>query len=310
MAVKTYKKPLLKDPVLLCGWPGIGKIGLIAIDTLREQLQAKEFAEIEPWDFFYPSSVTIKNGILESLNFPRNKFYFSSTKNCDLIFFIGDEQPSETQDGYARGETAYRLASMVIELGLKYGIKRVYTSGAAVAQIHHTSKPRVWAVPNNASLITEIKRYENTVLLSEVEGRGGQGTITGLNGLMLGVAGTYGVDGICLMGEIPYYLQWLPIPWPKGSKAVLQVLTKMLSIDIDLSIFDRFIEQADRSVERILNTFLDSLPQEMREKIVEGFEHLKYNQPSRTPISDEEIKWFKEHSDEFFREFFKENKGE
>jgi proteasome assembly chaperone (PAC2) family protein len=307
MRLKIYNEPDLKNPVLLCGWPGIGKIGLIAIDTLREQLNAEEFGEIEPWDFFYPASVTITDGIIESLNFPRNKFYFKSTARYDLIFFIADEQPSEPEGGYARGEKAYQFASMVIEAGLKYGIKQVYTSGAAVAQIHHTSKPRVWAAPNTRRLIDEIKKYENTILLSEVEGRNGQGSITGLNGLMLGVAKEYGIDGICLMGEIPYYLQWLPIPWPKGSKAVLQVLTKILALDIDLSIFDAYIDQVDRSVERIINTFLDSLPQEMKERLAAGFEQLKENQISRPPISDEEIKWFKEHSDEFFKEFFKKD---
>ncbi len=307
MGLKIYKEPDLKNPVLLCGWPGIGRIGLIAIDTLREQLNAEEFAEIEPYDFFYPSTVSIKDGILESLDFPRNKFYFKATEKCDLIFFIADEQPSEIQGGYAKGDTAYKLASMVLEVGWKYGIKRVYTSGAAVAQIHHTSRPRVWAVPNSSSLINELREYENTVLMSEVEGRSGQGTITGLNGLMLGVARIYGVDGICLMGEIPYYLQWLPIQWPKGSKAVLHVLIRMLSLEIDLSVFDPFITQVDRSVDKIINTFIESLPQGMKRKIVEGFEQLKENKMPRTPISDEEIKWFKEHSDEFFKEFFKKD---
>ncbi|MEO0161604.1 MAG: PAC2 family protein [candidate division WOR-3 bacterium] len=309
MGVRIYKEVDLKEPIMLCGWPGIGRIGLIAIDTLREQLQAEELGEIEPQDFFYPTTVTIEDGVIKSLTFPRNKFYFKKTETCDLLFFIGDEQPSETQGGYARGEVAYQIARMVIETGLKYGVKRIYTSGAAVAQIHHASRPRVWAVPNTETLIREIKQYENTVLMSEVEGRGGQGTITGLNGLTLGVARIYGIAGICLMGEIPYYLQWLPIPWPKGSKAVLEVLSKMLHLRLDLSILEPLIEQVDRSVDRILNTFLDSLPTEVKEKITESFEQLKDSQIPRTPISDEEIKWFREHSDEFFREFFQKESG-
>src|SRR5512142_855541 len=37
-------------------------------------------------------------------------------------------------------------------------------------------------------LIPEIRRYGNTVLMSEVDGTDGQGSITGLNGLLLGVA--------------------------------------------------------------------------------------------------------------------------
>ncbi|MEO0226552.1 MAG: PAC2 family protein [candidate division WOR-3 bacterium] len=310
MGVRIYREPSLRNPVLLCGWPGIGKIGLVAIDTLREQLKAEEFGEIEAWDFFYPNEVSIKDGILRNLNFPRNKFYYKSTQECDIIFFIADEQPSEEEGGYGHGVKAYHLASMILEVGTKYGIKRVYTSGAAVAQIHHTSRPRVWAVPNTPALIGEIRTYDNTILMSDIEGRQGQGTITGMNGLMLGVARTFGVDGICLMGEIPYYLQWFPFPWPKGSRAVLQVLTKILSIEIDLSIFDRYIEQIDKNVEQILNAFLESLPEEMREKFIESFERLKKNQASIRPISEEEVKWFKEHSDEFFRDFFKKEPGD
>lgn len=305
MGIVLHKEPQLKNPILLCGWPGIGKIGLIAIDTLREQLKAEEFGEIEPYDFFYPTEVIIKDGILEFLNFPPNKLYFKSTNKCDLIFFIGDEQPSDERGGYARGEKGYYLAKLVCEVGLRYGCKRIYTSGAAVAQIHHTSNPRVWAVPNTPDLIDEVRTYENTILMSEIEGRGAQGTITGMNGLMLGVARAFGIDGICLMGEIPYYLQWLPFPWPKGSKAVAEVLTKILSIKIDLSLFDTYIQEVEKNVDRILNAFLESLPEEMRERITESIDKLKNNLSPLAPISEEEVKWFKEHSDEFFKEFFK-----
>jgi proteasome assembly chaperone (PAC2) family protein len=41
--------------------------------------------------------------------------------------------------------------------------------------------------------------------MSEQEGRGNQGSITGLNGLVIGAARRRGMNGICLMGEIPDY---------------------------------------------------------------------------------------------------------
>ncbi|MBA7710986.1 Fused isobutyryl-CoA mutase [subsurface metagenome] len=34
-------------------------------------------------------------------------------------------------------------------------------------------RPRVWAVPNREDLIDEMKGYENTILMSDIEGRGG-----------------------------------------------------------------------------------------------------------------------------------------
>lgn len=59
MAVVIYHKPKLENSIMFCGWPGIGNIGILAIDTLRSLLKAQEFAEIEPWDFFDPQKVII-----------------------------------------------------------------------------------------------------------------------------------------------------------------------------------------------------------------------------------------------------------
>ena len=71
MGIKIYKEPDLKNPVMFCGWPGIGNIGINAIDNLRAALKAQEFGEIEPWDFFDPRKVTIERGLLKDLEFPK-----------------------------------------------------------------------------------------------------------------------------------------------------------------------------------------------------------------------------------------------
>ncbi|MDY6862031.1 MAG: PAC2 family protein [Thermodesulfobacteriota bacterium] len=251
MGIKLQKKPKLKNPDLIVGWPGIGNIGIIAINTLRGILKAEEFGEIEPWDFFYPRKISFKAGVLEDLEFPGNRFYFKKTPNKDLIFFIGEEQPADIGEKYAKGGEAYKMANLVLDVGQKFGCKRIFTSGAAVASIHHTMKPKVWAVPNKKELIDEVKMYENIVLMSEVEGRSGQGSISGLNGLLLGVAKKRGLEGICIMGEIPIYVYQFPISYPKASKSVLEVLTKILKIDINLSQLDSFIQKMEREIDEI-----------------------------------------------------------
>ena len=70
MGIKLYKQPELRDSIMFCGWPGIGNIGISAIDTLRAVLRAEEFGEIEPWDFFDPRKVLIEKGLLKDLEFP------------------------------------------------------------------------------------------------------------------------------------------------------------------------------------------------------------------------------------------------
>jgi len=303
MGVRLYREPELESPVMVASWPGIGNIGIIAVDTLRNLLGAEELGEIEPWDFFYPKKVIIRNGELKDVEFPASKFYFKRTGETDLLFFIGEEQPSDGGRTYAEGKKAYQMANLVLDVAQKFRCKRLYTSGAAVAPIHHTARPKVWAVPNTKSLITEVKTYENTILMSEIEGRGGQGNITGLNGLLLGVARKRGIEAVCVMGEIPVYLQGFPLPYPKASKAVLEVLTAALGIEIDMDRIAGFIEQSDSQIEQLYEKF----PPEIKDQL-DKLKYVSYAQPTEpTPITEEDKKRILEDIDKFFKKEPKED---
>ncbi len=171
MGVQIFKKVKAENPDLIACWSGIGNIGLIAVDTLRSETQAEEFGEIEPWDFFYPRKVPIEGSLLKDLEFSRSKFYFQRVGEKDLIIFVGEEQPAEKGDLYAGGGGAYEMASLVLDIADEFQCKRVYTSGAAA---------------NKKDPIEEVKRYENIISMSEVEGADDRGAITGLNGLFVG----------------------------------------------------------------------------------------------------------------------------
>ena len=302
MGIRIYNKPELEDPVLIASWPGIGNIGIIAVDTLRGMVRAEEFGEIEPWDFFYPKKVSIINGELKDLEFPSNKFYWAKAGEKDLIFFIGEEQPAEGGKAYAEGTKAYQMANLVLDVALDCGCRRVYTSGAAVAPIHHTARPKVWAVPTSQELLDEIDRYENTVLMSDIAGRGGQGNITGLNGLLLGVAKRRGLDATCIMGEIPIYLQAFPLPYPKASRSVLEVLTQTLGIEIEMQGIDAIVERSEREIKRLYKRF----PPEIREELdkLRYVTHIKETEPG--PITEEDKKRILEDIDKFFKRGSKE----
>ena len=297
MGIKFYQEPQLEPPILVASWPGIGNIGIIAADTLRGILGAEEFGEIEPWDFFYPRRVLIRKGILEHVEFPSSKFYFKRIDGKDMIFFIGEEQPTEQGTMYAEGKKAYRMANFVLDVAEKFKSRRVYTSGAAVSLVHHTTKPRVWAVPNSESLIPEIRGYENTILMSDIEGRGGHGNITGLNGLLLGVAKKRGFEAICLMGEIPVYLQGLPLSYPNASKSVLEVLTHSLGIEVNLDSLD----ELDQKVQQRIEEFYQQIPLEIRGQL-DRLKHVSYAQPAELgPITEEEEEKIMEDVEQFFK---------
>jgi proteasome assembly chaperone (PAC2) family protein len=264
---------------------------------LRRMVAAEEFGEIESWDFFYPKKILIRDGELKSLEFPENKFYFKKTEKNDLLFFVGEEQPSDGRGGYAEGTKAYKMANLVLDVAQRFGCQRIYTSGAAVAPIHHTTRSRVWVVPNREELINEVKSYENTVLMSEVEGRDGQGNITGLNGLILGVAKMRGLEAICVMGEIPIYIHGFPVPYPKGSRAVLEVLGAALAVNIPMDEINELIQKSDGEIESVY----EKLPSEIREQL-DKLKYVVYTKPSEPePITEEDKKKILQEIDKLFK---------
>lgn len=294
MGIRLYTEPELRQPVMVVGWSGIGNIGLITVDGLRQEIDAEELGEIEPWDFFYPSKVILRGGILERLEFPSSKFYYKRLEDRDLLLFVGEEQPSGRGRVYAEGGQAYEMANLVLDVAEKFGCRRVYTSGAAVALTHHEMKPRVWAVATGRRLLAEAKGYINTIPMSEVAGRGDFGNITGLNGLLMGVARKRGLEGICLMGEIPDYLSRVPFPYPRASQSVLEVLGSALGIQVD----PKALESMAAQMEGVIGNVFRQFPPEVREKIDQRKRDI---QTRPGIITDEDEEWLKDHIDEFFR---------
>ncbi|OHB63130.1 MAG: hypothetical protein A2Y77_07865 [Planctomycetes bacterium RBG_13_62_9] len=316
MGVRLYEECRLTNPIMLCGWAGIGNVGLVAVSTLRRLLGAEKFGEIEPYGYFEPSKVVIRNGLIEHMHFPATKFYavirhpspvartdaagmedlpaarLDQTRG-DLILLVGEQQPVDERK-------AYEMAGAVLDVAERFGCRRIYTSAASVTMIHHTAKSRVWAVPNTPALLSEVRQYGNTVLMSEVGEKDGEGLISGLNGVLLGVAKNRGIEAVCLMGEVPYYLQGAPWPYPKASISILEVLGRVFGVELDLSELRQMAGKVEANVEQVLDALAaaEELPEQVRmemEKLRQG-KHVDLG-----PITDREKKEILEHIDELFK---------
>ena len=79
------------------------------------------------------------------------------------------------------------------------------------------------------------------------------------------------------MGEIPFYLQVSPLPYPKASKSVLEVLTRILGISLNLGKFDYHVAQTEATIEK----FYEHLPPELRDQL-EKFKDIRYVKPAPT----------------------------
>jgi len=238
MEIHFKEKPSLRNPTLIAAWPGMGMLARMSADYLIQQLDAKQFAEIRS-----PSNdIYFKDGMGELSQY-RHRFYYSNGKQSDLIVCSGEIQPQSLSE-------LQELANQVLDVAEEFGAKRVYTF-AAVPNPHDV-KPRVFGVVNKPELV-EFLRENGVQLVS------GDGRITGLNGLLIGIAQQRKIEGICLLCEIRY----LDIPQPRSAQTVLNTLTKILGIEIDLSELERQAEEMEQKIEKIRE---HRTPQEDRTK--------------------------------------------
>jgi proteasome assembly chaperone (PAC2) family protein len=232
--VKLHARPKLRTPNMLAAWPGIGNVAMIIVNYLKNALNFRDLGTIEASYFFDPIGVLVKDDVVESPQFPQSQFYYFKNEGAasDLILFIGDDQPATK---------GYDLAHCVLDIGERFQVRRIYTCAAAMTRIHHTEPPKVWGVATNHLLTANLRKY-NLEHSSNLQ-------IAGLNGLLLGVAKERGIDGVCLLGEVPVYASRMPNPM--AALAVMKVLTTMLEIRIDLADLAKMAVEAGERIKQV-----------------------------------------------------------
>jgi uncharacterized protein len=225
----------LTHPWLVAVWPGMGHVALNAGYYLLAKLGMDVAAELEAGDLFDIDHVEVKGGRIQPARRPRNRFFVWNDPRGerDLVVFLGEAQPPIGKFPFCR-----QLVSFAKDLG----VERVLTFAAMATRMRPEARSRVYGAATDAEGVQELKRLE----LELVE----EGQISGLNGVLLGVAADAGLHGACLLGEMPHLFAQLP--FPKASLAVLEVFTTMTGIEVD---FTELAEQA-RVVEEQLGELM------------------------------------------------------
>jgi hypothetical protein len=228
-------KPRLNNPILIATWPGIGEVALGAGRYLRQGLETTEFARLNPLPYFDLAGVFVEENVIQSPRFPQNTFHcWHDPKGVhDLVFFEGEAQPSVS---------AYKLAHKVLDIAEDLGVGRVFTFAAAIVP-ELPSRPRVWASATDPGLAEQLAKYE--VVLR------GDFYIAGMNGILLAVAKERGIEAICLLGETPRFLPPHRTN-PVASLAILEVLTQLLDLPVDLSPLRSEARKAQQELERLV----------------------------------------------------------
>ncbi|MHB8547008.1 MAG: proteasome assembly chaperone family protein [Nitrosotalea sp.] len=210
IVVEFTEIPILKNPSLICGFPGSGYVGKLAVDHMIEELKAIPFANMISSSF--PPQVLIKpDGTTDLM---KNTFYFYKGSSNDLVLLSGDAQP-------VTPESEYEMAEEIVKICDKLGIKTIYTLAAYITGVF-SKTPKVYGTSTIQQIVNDFQNYGISTMNS--------GSITGMNGLILGVGKRKEITGICLLGETSGY-----VVDAKASKIVLETLVKMLNLKLDLT---------------------------------------------------------------------------
>ena len=222
----------LNDPWLLAVWPGMGGVAITAGYYLMAKLGMHLLIEFPASEIFEIKEVEVKSGLILNRRLPRSRIFCwkDPQERHDLILFIGEAQPP------SRGS---EFCMKLVEHAKHLGVAKVFTFAALASQMRPTQDSRVFGAAIDPITLDQFKQLDVTVMNG--------GTISGLNGVLLGAAAGAGMSGGCLLGEIPGVFS--QIPFPKAALSVLEFFTLMAGIHLDFTELRLHADKVDATLE-------------------------------------------------------------
>jgi len=321
--IKEVASPKLKNPIFIAAWPGMGEVAYRCALFLKEVLGFKMFAKLQAYRYFKPAAITVEKGIIDIPDIPVGFFYYyKGGKNSqDIILFLGEAQPPL--------EYAEALSLAIVSFVKKYKVGTMFTFAAKPEPIDHRAPSNVWVASTHGDLLKVFSKLGSKILT--------EGQVSGLNGIILGVAKRKGLKGVCLLGEIPFYT--VQIENPKAVKSILDLISKGLKLNLDLASIEKRSKFIEDEIDKLI-TYLKGeapgaaptgpmplnqedidkikkdlaaytkLPQSAREKIENLFKDAQKDMTLANQLKKELDHWnvYKEYEDRFLDLFRKKGR--
>lgn len=255
------KTPSLNSPYLICGFPGTGLVGKLAVDYLIKELGAIHMADVFS-SYFSPQVVIQADG---TTSIVKNSLYYvknNNTNNSDNVNKtsknkkeIKDISKPEVQLNQSiNGLPPQSIDSLKStpndplsskDLILLTGDSQPVVPGSEyvlseqildlitkfkISNIYSLASyvtgtfvndPKIYGTATNPEMVKSFRSFNISTL--------DNGNITGMNGLILGLGKLRGIEGICLLGETSGY-----VIDAKASKNLLEIVNNVLGIHINM----------------------------------------------------------------------------
>ena len=238
----NYRPDGLRAPALVCafkGWNDAGDAAAAAVSFVGESLGARQFASIDPEDFYDFQSVRpqikLVDGQARSIEWPEVKLYEVRVPRAprDLVLLAG-------------AEPSYRwrtFTGLVVELAEVIGVQLVVTLGALLADVPHTRPVSVTGFASEPSLVQRLALSQ-----SSYEGP------TGIIGVLHDACTRVSMPSASLWAAVPHYIS--AAPNPKAALALIRKLEGLVGVAVDAS----DLEGAAADYERQVNAAIQHDP--------------------------------------------------
>ena len=179
----------LNNPILIAAWPGMGHVALTASYYLIAKLGMEVLVEYASSELFDVDHVSVADGRIQPFRYPKNQIFVwrHPSGGNDLLVFIGEAQPPQGRYGFCR---------KLIDFAQREGVTKVFTFAAMASPIGLQDNSRVIAAATDQATLDQLTENEIDLLSS--------GSISGMNGIILGVAAERNIPGGCMLGEMPH----------------------------------------------------------------------------------------------------------
>lgn len=226
--VETLAEPVLSEPVLIEGLPGVGHVGKLVAEHLLEELDGEPVRRIHSEHF--PPQVSVEDG---RTKLACAELHALATDGQDLLVLTGDHQAQD-----AAGH--YRLTDRFLDIATDLGTEQIFALGG-VPTGELIDEYGVVGAATTDEFVEELE--DAGVEFREGEPAGG---IVGVSGLLLGLGERRGLPAACLMGETSGYLVD-----PKSARAVLEVLQDVIGFEVGFESLEERADEMEEVVQKI-----------------------------------------------------------
>ena len=225
-SIDISEKPVLNDPILIEGLPGIGFVANIAALHLIKELKATRFVQIFS-SSFQDFAITTDDGGART---PINELYYAKRDGeRDLIIWYGNTQALTTVG-------QYELVGKVLDIAQQFGCRFVISIGGF-------KKDEAAQVPGIYTTATDMDTMQQALDLGT---KVMVGHVFGIAGLSVGMARIRDMKGFSLLIDTPGMN-----PDVNAARYALLTLGKYLYLDVDLS----GLEASGEEIKKMLESF-------------------------------------------------------